>query len=236
MMIIMTETEIAQEEKMQDTSKAQAKETPDQPKAEAKQEQKAEEKPKQEEEASEKKTEKPTAKKPLKNNDNPMRKLRISKVTLNFGAGKNQQLLEKGVKLLKKVSGVDPVTTVTQKRIPNWDLRPGLAIGAKITLRGKKAEDVMRQALTAKEDGLTEKNFDNYGNVSFGVPEYIEIEGVKYDPEIGILGFEISATIERPGFRISKRRLRAHKVPQKHRVTKEESISFIKEKFGVNVE
>ena len=222
----MVETENAKEEQMQDTSMAEVQQDKTEPK-------KAEEK---KHEAAEKTESKPEPKKTATDLKNPMRNLRISKVTLNFGAGKNQQLLEKGVKLLKKVSGVDPVTTVTQKRIPNWDLRPGLAIGAKITLRGKRAEEVLVQVLTAKEDGLTMKNFDNYGNLSFGVPEYIEMQGIKYDPEIGILGFEVSATIERPGFRITKRRIRTAKVPQKHRVTKEESVKFISEKFGVKIE
>ena len=167
--------------------------------------------------------------------DNPMRSLRISKVTLNFGAGKNPQLLERGVLLLEKVAGKPPVQTITQKRIPNWNLRPGLPIGAKITLRGKEAEEVLAKLLTSKHDGLLVRNFDVNGNLSFGVPEYIEISGMKYDPEIGMLGFEASVTIERAGFRIKRRRLFPKKIPTQHQVTRDEAIAFISETYGVTV-
>ncbi len=167
---------------------------------------------------------------------NVMRNLKLTKVTLNFGAGKNPQLLERGMLLLKKITGKDPVQTITQKRIPSWSLRPGLPIGAKITLRGEEAERILKQLLTAKENTLKESNFDNEGNFSFGIHEYIEIQGIKYDPDIGMLGLEVAATIERPGFRIKKRRMKKRKVPKKHRVTKEEAINFVKEKFGVEIQ
>ncbi len=166
---------------------------------------------------------------------NFMRSLRLTKVTLNFGAGKNLQLLERGMLLLKKITGKDPVQTITQKRIPSWSLRPGLPIGAKITLRGEEAEKVLKQLLTAKENVLKKSNFDDEGNFSFGIHEYIEIQGIKYDPDIGMLGLEVAVTIERPGFRIKKRRMKRRKVPKKHRVSKEEAINFVKEKFGVEV-
>lgn len=64
---------------------------------------------------------------------NPMRNIRIEKVTLNIGAGKDQNKLDKARLLLKAITGIEPVKTVTQKRIPGWGLRPGLPIGCKIT-------------------------------------------------------------------------------------------------------
>jgi len=66
---------------------------------------------------------------------NPMKVIRIEKITLNIGAGKDQNRLDKAKILLKHVTGIEPVKTVTKKRIPNWGLRPGLPIGCKITLR-----------------------------------------------------------------------------------------------------
>ena len=66
--------------------------------------------------------------------------VRIEKITLNVGAGKEQSRLDKGFLLLKELTGVTPVKTVTQKRIPTWGLRPGLPIGAKVTLRGEEAK------------------------------------------------------------------------------------------------
>ena len=62
---------------------------------------------------------------------NPMRTIRIEKLTLNIGVGKNPQLLDKAMTLLKKLSNAKPVKTYTQKRIAGWGLRPGCLLGVK---------------------------------------------------------------------------------------------------------
>ena len=138
--------------------------------------------------------------------ENLMKKIKVAKITLNIGAGKNEDLLKKGLKLLQKLSPLTPVKTVTKKRIPGWGLRPGLAIGCKVTVR-KNPEELLKKLLVAKENILKEKCFDNQGNFSFGVPEYIDIEGLEYDPDLKILGLEAAVTLERPGYRIRKRRI-----------------------------
>jgi len=80
-----------------------------------------------------------------------MRKIFVEKVTLNVGAGKDAGKMEKGIKLIKYVTGVDPIKTVTQKRIQIWGLRPGLPIGAKVTLRNKKAAELLKRLFGAKD-------------------------------------------------------------------------------------
>ena len=87
---------------------------------------------------------------------NPMRQIRVTKITLNCGAGKNEALLEKGVKLLKKLSPITPMKTKTTKRIPAWGLRPNLAIGCKATVR-KGAKDLLLRLLKAKSMTLKAK-------------------------------------------------------------------------------
>ena len=64
---------------------------------------------------------------------NPMKKVRIEKITLNIGSGKDTSKLDKGILLIKTITGIAPVKTITKKRIPSWGLRPGLPIGAKLT-------------------------------------------------------------------------------------------------------
>jgi len=164
---------------------------------------------------------------------NPMQKVRIEKITLNVGAGKDQAKLEKGIKLLNTVTGIKPVTTFTQKRIPTWGLRPGLPIGCMITLRKEQANALLPKLLESKDKILKESQFDNNGNVSFGVPEYIDIPGIEYDPEIGVMGFEVCVTLEKPGFRIKKRRVKKKKLHQNHRITRKEAMKFMQEKFNV---
>src|SRR3989344_6134835 len=166
---------------------------------------------------------------------NPMREIRVVKLTLNIGAGKNEDMLKKGLKLLQKLSSNVPVKTMTKKRIPGWGLRPGLVIGCKITVRKEEAEQLLRRLLVAKEKVLSTGNFDDRGNFAFGVPEYIDIEGLEYDPELKIMGLEAAATLERPGFRVKHRKLKPIAVGKKHWITKEEAITFVQEKFGVEV-
>lgn len=170
-----------------------------------------------------------------KKDENPMRKIKVEKITLNFGAGKDEEKLKKAIILIKMLTGIEPVKTVTNKRIPTWGLRPGLPIGCKLTLRGKKAIELLKRLLIANNSSLNESNFDNQGNVSFGIKEYIDIPDVKYDPKIGILGFDVCVTLERPGFRIKKRKLKKRKINSRHKITKEDAINFMKNKFGIEV-
>lgn len=162
-----------------------------------------------------------------------MRQIRIGKVTLNIGAGKDQKVLEKGLRLLKNITGIEPVKTKTTKRLQAWGLRPGLPIGTKITLRGKAAEDMIPRLLYAKDDVLDESCFDDYGNISFGIPEYVNIKDAKYDTEIGMMGLQASITLTRPGFRVKKRRLKNRKLPVHHEISQEEGIKFMKQKYGL---
>jgi len=164
---------------------------------------------------------------------NQMKTIRIEKLTLNVGAGKDTGRLEKSMKLLKMITGVEPVKTYTNKRIPTWNLRPGLPIGCKITIRGKKAITILKTLLTAKDNVLKDKQFDNNGNLAFGIHEYIDIKDIQYNPEIGITGFEVCITFERPGYRVKKRKIQTKKVGKAHRISREEAKEFIKKEFDV---
>ncbi|MEE9525245.1 MAG: 50S ribosomal protein L5 [Candidatus Woesearchaeota archaeon] len=166
---------------------------------------------------------------------NPMRNLRIEKITLNIGTGKEQARLEKGMKLLKMITGISPIKTVSTKRIPGWGLRLGLPIGCKLTLRKKAAKEVLIRLLESKDNQLSPNQFDSNGNLAFGIPEYIDIPEANYDPDIGIMGLEVCVTLERAGFRIKKRKLKQKKIPTKHKITKEEAIDFISKQFNVKV-
>lgn len=168
---------------------------------------------------------------------NSNRQIQIEKLTLNVGAGKSQDVLEKGVKLIQHISGVAPVKTYTTKRIPSWGLRPGLPIGCKCTLRNKELiTNLIGSFLKSRSNTLKDSNFDDSGNVSFGIAEYINIPGVKYSPDIGIMGFQVTVTLKRPGYRIKHRRIMRKKIPHVHRVTHEDAIAYFKETFGVAIQ
>jgi large subunit ribosomal protein L5 len=166
---------------------------------------------------------------------NKMREIRIEKVTLNMGAGEAGAKLEKYVNLLNKITGRKPVQIVSQKRIPTWSVRPGLAIGTKVTVRGKDAEELLKRLFAAVENTIKPSSFDDEGNFAFGVPEYIDIPGMEYIVELGIVGLEVAVTLQRPGFRIKRRKFNTKKIPAKHRITAKDAQEYLQNKFSVKI-
>lgn len=165
--------------------------------------------------------------------ENPMRKIRIEKVTLNIGVGESGEKLEKAKKLLESLAGKTVMETKARKR-STFGVAKGRPIGVVVTLRGDKASEFLKNILESKDKKIKEKCFDRNGNFSIGVHEHIDIPGVRYDPKIGIFGMDVCVTFERPGFRIKKRKF-SSPVGKKHRITREETMEFVKENFGVEV-
>ncbi|HLD76382.1 MAG TPA: 50S ribosomal protein L5 [Candidatus Norongarragalinales archaeon] len=158
----------------------------------------------------------------------------LDKVTVNIGVGQGGQPLENARLLLQQLTQQAPINTLSQTRNPTFKLRMGEPIGAKVTLRGKPAEEFVKKALEVKERRLPSRSFGE-GNVSFGVPEYIDFPGAKYDPNIGMLGFDVCVTLKKPGKRITQRRIAPRKLPKKQRVSPKEAMGFMKERFSVDV-
>lgn len=165
----------------------------------------------------------------------PMRQIRIEKVTVNMGVGQAGDELKKAATILQKITNMKPVECLCKVKQPTWGIREGLPIGVKVTLRGQGAEEFLKKAFYAKENHLKESNFDLQGNFGFGIKEYIELPGTKYDPTVGIRGFDVLVTLSRPGYRIKRRKLLKRSVPKTHALKKEEAIEFIRKKFGVEV-
>ncbi|MCH7568255.1 MAG: 50S ribosomal protein L5 [Nanoarchaeota archaeon] len=161
---------------------------------------------------------------------NVMRTPKISKVVLSAGAtGDN---LEKSRKLLALISGMNPqiVKAGPRRRIPAFGVRPGLPLGTRVTLGGKKSIALLRKLLGAIDNTLR-KNQINDNHFSFGIKEYIEIPGAEYVREIGIRGFNVTVVFERAGLRVKKKKIKSGHIPKKQHVSKEEIIKFMEEKF-----
>jgi large subunit ribosomal protein L5 len=168
--------------------------------------------------------------------EEPMKKPKVAKVVANIGVGSGGDNMKPAIQLLEKLTGKKPVQTYSKHKIPAWGLRLGLPIGTKVTLRGKEAEEFLKRSFTAVENTIKEKNFDNVGNLTFGIEQYVFYDNMKYDPDIGTMGLQISVTLERPGFRIKKRKVKKSSIGKKHLIPKEEAIAFIRTQFKVNVE
>jgi large subunit ribosomal protein L5 len=167
---------------------------------------------------------------------NPMREIKISKVTVNIGVGSPGERLDNAQKLMGEITGAKPLVTKARTRNPVFKLRKGLPIGVKATLRKDGAKAFLKKAFAAVKNMVSGNNFDNRGNFAFGVREYIDFPGVKYDPEIGMFGFDVCVTLERPGYRVKKRKIASAGIGKRHWVTRDEAMAFVKDAFGVTVQ
>jgi len=166
---------------------------------------------------------------------NPMRALRIEKITVNIGVGEAGEKLVKAQKVLEMVTGQKSVQTVSKTVNRDLGIRVGMPLGCKVTLRGEAAEDFLKRALVIRENRVYEYSFDKEGNMSFGISDYTDFDGMKYDPEIGIFGMDVNVVLRRSGNRITQRSLLPRRIPKHHRVDREEAIQFMKDKFEVQV-
>ena len=165
--------------------------------------------------------------------ENPMRELRIEKVVLNVGCGSDQDKLKRAAKLLQTITGQKPSITRTRRRT-TFGMARKKPIGVKVTLRKEKAVNFLRNALKAIDNELEESQI-NDGNFSFGIREYIDLPNVEYDPEVGILGMDVCINLERPGFRVKRRKAKRSRIGRKHLISREETKEWLKENFGVRI-
>lgn len=164
----------------------------------------------------------------------PMRKPHISKVVVDMCTGGGEQL-NRAETILEMLTGQKPVRSRAKQTVRDFGIRRKEPIAVRVTLRHKKAIDFLKRALEAKENVLLLKNWDEDGNFAFGIAEHIDIPGVKYDPQLGIQGMNITVCVERLGYRVKRRRKQRTKVPYRHRLTPEESMIFIRREFGTEI-
>jgi large subunit ribosomal protein L5 len=168
--------------------------------------------------------------------EHPMLKPKIEKVVVNLNVGKSGEPLEKANKVLKEITDQTPVKRKAKKTIRDFGIREGESIAVVVTLRKQKAIDFLKKVLPVVDNKVSKSSFDVRGNFAFGLKEHIEIPGVKYDPEIGIFGMDICVSINRPGQRVRIRRKEKQTIGRKHILTPEESIIFVKQTLGVQIE
>jgi large subunit ribosomal protein L5 len=167
--------------------------------------------------------------------EHPMLQPRIEKVVVNLNVGKSGEPLEKALKVLKEITGQNPVKRKAKKSIRDFGIREGESIAVVVTLRKQKAIDFLKKVLPVVDNKVSKSSFDEFGNFAFGLKEHIEIPGVRYDPEVGIFGMDICVTVNRPGQRIKIRRKQTKRLGLKHMLTPEESMAFIRQILGVEL-
>jgi len=129
---------------------------------------------------------------------------KVEKITLNMGVGaaiENKNRIEHAVRDLATIAGQHPIVTKSKKAVAGFKLRENLAIGCKVTLRGKRMYEfldrVVSVALPRIKDfrGLPRKSFDGRGNYSFGIHEQITFPEINLEQVEFTQGLDVTLTI-----------------------------------------
>ena len=166
---------------------------------------------------------------------NVMKEIKIDKVVLNMGVGKSGDAIEIAKTALDQISGKKSCARQAKATQRDWGVRKGEPIGVAVTSRGNDAKELLKRLLESKGNQIKGKSFDEFGNVSFGITEHIDIPGIKYDPKIGILGLDVSVTLIRPGFSIRFRSKHKAKIGKTHRISSDDAKQFLTKEFGVKI-
>ena len=134
---------------------------------------------------------------------NVMQVPKITKITVNMGVGEavaDKKIMDNAVGDLTKITGQKPLVTRARKSVATFKVRDGLAIGAKVTLRGARMYEFLDRlvniAMPRIRDfrGVSARSFDGQGNYNFGVKEQIIFPEIAYDQIDAIRGMDITIT------------------------------------------
>jgi large subunit ribosomal protein L5 len=165
-----------------------------------------------------------------------MKRIVVHKVVINIGVGRSGEPIDKAKNALLELTNQQPAVRGAKKSVRDFGIHKGEPIGVVVTLRHEPAIEFLKRVVAAKNNVLKASSFDNYGNISVGIHEHIDIPGTKYNPEIGIFGMDVNIVLNRPGYRIAKKSRKSAKIGKMHRINREEAIEFFKQKYGVEVE
>lgn len=138
---------------------------------------------------------------------NAMAVPKIEKVIINSGFGRlvtdktsdeQKKICDAILNDLSLITGQKPNLTKAKKSISSFKIRQGLAVGARVTLRGKKMMDFLERlihvGLPRSRDfrGIDQKSFDGKGNLSIGIREHICFPEISPERVKTIFGFEVT--------------------------------------------
>jgi large subunit ribosomal protein L5 len=131
----------------------------------------------------------------------PMQVPQITKICLNQGLGKataDKKIVDAAVDEMTLIAGQKAIPTLSTKDISNFKLRKGVAIGAKVTLRGDRMYEFLDRLIsvslprTRDFRGVKASGFDGHGNFTFGVKEQIIFPEIDLDKIKQINGMDIT--------------------------------------------
>jgi len=133
---------------------------------------------------------------------NDMQIPRLEKIVVNIGCGaeavKDSKKAKSAQDDLTLIAGQKAVVTKAKKSIAGFRLREGMAVGAKVTLRGDRMYDFLDRLITVAMPrvrdfrGVSGKSFDGRGNFALGIREHIVFPEIDYDKVDEVWGLDIA--------------------------------------------
>jgi large subunit ribosomal protein L5 len=129
---------------------------------------------------------------------------RLEKIVVNMGVGaatQEKKFLESAVEAMTQISGQKPIVTIARKAISAFKLREGMAIGCKVTLRGRRMYEFMDRlislALPRVRDfrGISRTAFDGHGSYSLGLSEQLVFPELNPDKFTRAQGMNITIVV-----------------------------------------
>merc|ERR1712086_807816 len=162
--------------------------------------------------------------------DNVMREIKIDKVVINCSVGESGDKVAKAAKVLKDLTGQEPVMNKCKYTIRSFGVRRGDKIACNVTVRGDKAKEILERGLKVKEYELNKNCFSDHGHFGFGIQEHIDL-GIRYDPYTGIFGMDFYVVLKKPGFRVAKRKRCRSRIGIAQKIQKEEAKEWFKREY-----
>jgi len=131
---------------------------------------------------------------------------KLEKIVLNVGLGKakdDKKLMEVATNTLKKITGQQPIETVSKVNIASFKLREGNKIGLKVTLRGDRAYEFMDRLITIVLPrlrdfrGVSAKAFDKQGNYSLGLKDQTVFPELSFEETTTLHGMQVNFVISK---------------------------------------
>ena len=141
----------------------------------------------------------------------------LKKLSINICVGESGDRLTRASKILEELTGQKPSTGHAKYTVRSFGIHRNEEISVFCTIRGVLANDLLERALRIKEYRLPSKCFSDQGTFAFGIDEHIDLEGMKYDPNIGIFGMNFVVICGKSGI--------------DNRVTKEEAMEWFQRTF-----
>ena len=136
----------------------------------------------------------------------------LKKCSINICVGESGDRLTRASKILEELTGQKPSVGQAQQTIRSFGIHRNEEISVFCTVRGSVASDLLERALRIKEYRLLSTCFTDHGTFAFGIDEHIDLEGMKYDPNIGIFGMNFVVVCGKSG--------------TNNRVSREEAIAW----------